>query len=176
MEEAFKIIGESSALPAVCGRVCPQESQCEGKCIRGIKGEPVSIGKLERFVADYARENKVAVAQPENKNGKSHKRQLAELLVERAHLTQDAVIFPADEAGKLKDIPLLREWGTWRYNIPEAHEYFKRAHDIYCELAEEYAENEDILNLARSYSDMATYVTVDIDEAQSFILKAFDVL
>ena len=70
MEEAFKIIGESSALPAVCGRVCPQESQCEGKCIRGIKGEPVSIGKLERFVADYARENKVAVTQPENKNGK----------------------------------------------------------------------------------------------------------
>ncbi len=70
MEEAFKIIGESSALPAVCGRVCPQESQCEGKCIRGIKGEPVSIGKLERFVADYARENKVAVAMPENKNGK----------------------------------------------------------------------------------------------------------
>ena len=52
-EEAYKIIGESSALPAVCGRVCPQESQCEGKCIRGIKGEPVSIGRLERFVADY---------------------------------------------------------------------------------------------------------------------------
>ena len=70
MEEAFKVIGESSALPAVCGRVCPQESQCEGKCIRGIKGEAVAIGKLERFVADYARENKVAVAQPENKNGK----------------------------------------------------------------------------------------------------------
>ena len=70
MEEAFKVIGESSALPAVCGRVCPQESQCEGKCIRGIKGEAVAIGKLERFVADYARENKVEVAQPENKNGK----------------------------------------------------------------------------------------------------------
>lgn len=70
MEEAFKIIGESSALPAVCGRVCPQESQCEGKCIRGFKGEPVSIGKLERFVADYARENNVAVSMPENKNGK----------------------------------------------------------------------------------------------------------
>ena len=70
MEEAFKIIGESSALPAVCGRVCPQESQCEGKCIRGIKGEPVSIGKLERFVADYARENNVAVTMPENKNSK----------------------------------------------------------------------------------------------------------
>ena len=53
IEEAYRIISESSALPAVCGRVCPQESQCEGKCIRGIKGEPVSIGRLERFVADY---------------------------------------------------------------------------------------------------------------------------
>ena len=55
--EAFKIISESSALPAVCGRVCPQETQCEQKCIRGIKGEAISIGKLERFVADWAREN-----------------------------------------------------------------------------------------------------------------------
>ena len=55
-DEAYQIISKSSALPAVCGRVCPQESQCEGKCIRGIKGEPVSIGKLERFVADWARE------------------------------------------------------------------------------------------------------------------------
>lgn len=58
-EEAYKIIGKSSALPAVCGRVCPQESQCEGKCIRGMKGEPVSIGKLERFVADYALEHDI---------------------------------------------------------------------------------------------------------------------
>ena len=56
-EEAYQVISKSSALPAVCGRVCPQESQCEGKCIRGIKGEPVSIGKLERFAADWAREN-----------------------------------------------------------------------------------------------------------------------
>ena len=55
-EAAYQIISEHSALPAVCGRVCPQESQCEGKCIRGIKGEPISIGKLERFVADCARE------------------------------------------------------------------------------------------------------------------------
>lgn len=55
--EAYRIISESSALPAVCGRVCPQESQCEGKCIRGIKGEALSIGKLERFVADWARQN-----------------------------------------------------------------------------------------------------------------------
>ena len=51
-EEAYRIITESSSLPAICGRVCPQESQCEGKCVRGIKGEPVGIGRLERFVAD----------------------------------------------------------------------------------------------------------------------------
>ena len=69
-EEASKIIGKSSALPAVCGRVCPQESQCEGKCIRGIKGESVSIGKLERFVADYARENGIKPDKPENTNGR----------------------------------------------------------------------------------------------------------
>ena len=56
-EEAANIIAKSSALPAVCGRVCPQESQCEGKCIRGIKGEAISIGKLERFAADWSREN-----------------------------------------------------------------------------------------------------------------------
>ena len=69
-EEAFKIISQSSALPAVCGRVCPQESQCEGKCIRGIKGEPVAIGKLERFVADWARENGIKPQAPAEKNGK----------------------------------------------------------------------------------------------------------
>ena len=68
-EEASRIIGESSSLPAVCGRVCPQESQCEGKCIRGIKGEPVSIGKLERFVADYASRNGIKPQKPENLNG-----------------------------------------------------------------------------------------------------------
>jgi glutamate synthase (NADPH/NADH) small chain len=69
-EEAAKIIAESSALPAVCGRVCPQESQCEGVCIRGIKGEPVSIGKLERFVADWSREHGFVPAAPEKTNGK----------------------------------------------------------------------------------------------------------
>ena len=57
VKEAFDVISESSALPAICGRVCPQESQCEGKCIRGIKGEPISIGKLERFTADWAKKN-----------------------------------------------------------------------------------------------------------------------
>lgn len=70
IEEAAKVIGKSSALPAVCGRVCPQESQCEGKCIRGIKGEPISIGKLERFVADWSRENNIEPEAPAAPNGK----------------------------------------------------------------------------------------------------------
>ncbi len=70
MESAYQIISESSALPAVCGRVCPQESQCEGKCIRGIKGEAISIGKLERFVADWASENNIKPQGAEEKNGK----------------------------------------------------------------------------------------------------------
>ena len=69
IEEAYKVIGKSSALPAICGRVCPQESQCEGKCIRGIKGEPVSIGKLERFVADYALENDIKPVGADKMNG-----------------------------------------------------------------------------------------------------------
>ena len=68
--EAYKVIGQSSALPAVCGRVCPQETQCEGQCIRGIKGEAISIGKLERFVADWARENNVSPEMPTEKKGK----------------------------------------------------------------------------------------------------------
>ncbi|MCI6432135.1 MAG: NADPH-dependent glutamate synthase [Oliverpabstia sp.] len=67
--EAYKVIGQSSSLPAVCGRVCPQETQCEGKCIRGIKGEAVSIGKLERFVADWAKENGIKPEAPAEKNG-----------------------------------------------------------------------------------------------------------
>ena len=56
-EAAYNVIAQSSALPAVCGRVCPQEHQCEGKCVRGIKGEAVGIGRLERFVADWYRNN-----------------------------------------------------------------------------------------------------------------------
>ena len=70
MEGAYQVISESSALPAVCGRVCPQESQCEGKCIRGIKGEPISIGKLERFAADWARENGIKPEGAKEKLGK----------------------------------------------------------------------------------------------------------
>lgn len=71
MEEAYRIISRSSALPAVCGRVCPQESQCEGKCIRGIKGEPISIGKLERFAADWAGEHRI---RPEGAKEKKDKK------------------------------------------------------------------------------------------------------
>ena len=67
---AAEVIAKSSALPAVCGRVCPQETQCEGKCIRGIKGDPVAIGKLERFVAAWSRENGFVPAAPEKTNGR----------------------------------------------------------------------------------------------------------
>ncbi|NMM61319.1 NADPH-dependent glutamate synthase [Clostridium sp. P21] len=70
LEEAAKVIAKSSALPAVCGRVCPQESQCEGKCVLGIKGEAVSIGKLERFVADFSRENNVDLSEKQSSTGK----------------------------------------------------------------------------------------------------------
>ncbi|SKA80425.1 glutamate synthase (NADPH/NADH) small chain [Clostridium sp. USBA 49] len=69
-EEAAKVIARQSSLPAVCGRVCPQETQCEGKCILGIKGEPVAIGKLERFVADWSRENNIDLTETEPKKGK----------------------------------------------------------------------------------------------------------
>ncbi|MCR5702125.1 MAG: NADPH-dependent glutamate synthase [Lachnospiraceae bacterium] len=70
-EGAYQVINESSSLPAVCGRVCPQETQCESKCVRGIKGEPVAIGRLERFVADYHNANcKEAAKKPESNGHK----------------------------------------------------------------------------------------------------------
>ena len=69
-EAAYEIITSENALPAICGRVCPQENQCEGKCVRGIKGEPVAIGRLERFVADYHMAQNVAVNADIEKNGK----------------------------------------------------------------------------------------------------------
>jgi len=68
--DAFKIISECNTLPAICGRVCPQESQCEKKCVRGIKGESIAIGKLERFVADYAMEIGMRRPHSHEKNGK----------------------------------------------------------------------------------------------------------
>lgn len=69
-EAAYDIITSENALPAICGRVCPQENQCEGKCVRGIKGEPVAIGRLERFVADYHMANAVPAEISIEKNGK----------------------------------------------------------------------------------------------------------
>lgn len=69
-EDAAKEIAKYSSLPAVCGRVCPQENQCEGKCVLGIKGEPVSIGKLERFTADWAADNDIDLTQKEESKGK----------------------------------------------------------------------------------------------------------
>ena len=68
-EEAYRIISQTSSLPAVCGRVCPQESQCESKCTLGIRFEPVGIGRLERFVADYHNEHNTAKPQVPAPNG-----------------------------------------------------------------------------------------------------------
>ncbi|MEG0900742.1 MAG: NADPH-dependent glutamate synthase [Clostridia bacterium] len=69
MEGAYELLSRSTSLPAVCGRVCPQESQCEGKCVRGIKGESVGIGRLERFVADWHREHATDAAVRPTPNG-----------------------------------------------------------------------------------------------------------
>ena len=113
-EEAYKVISLSSSLPAVCGRVCPQETQCEGVCVRGIKGEAVSIGKLERFVADWARENGIRPEPAKEKNG--HK--IAVIGCGPAGLTcagdlaklgYDVTIFEA----------LHKEGGVLVYGIPE---------------------------------------------------------
>lgn len=69
-EDAYQVIAKTSALPAVCGRVCPQETQCESKCVRGIKGEPVAIGRLERFAADYHNAHSKAEKVNIKQNGK----------------------------------------------------------------------------------------------------------
>ncbi len=70
LKKAYEIISESSSLPAICGRVCPQEKQCESMCIKGLKGEAISIGSLERYVADFAIANNLASTVSKNKNGK----------------------------------------------------------------------------------------------------------
>lgn len=69
-EKAYEVLSRSTSLPSVCGRVCPQENQCEAKCVRGIKGEPVAIGRLERFVSDYHNAHSKATAKKIEKNGK----------------------------------------------------------------------------------------------------------
>ena len=68
-EGAYEIISKSSSLPAVCGRVCPQENQCESKCVRGIKGESVGVGRLERFVADWHNEHSGKAPEKPTPNG-----------------------------------------------------------------------------------------------------------
>ncbi|MBQ8752201.1 MAG: dihydropyrimidine dehydrogenase, partial [Clostridia bacterium] len=68
-EGAYQVIAQSSSLPAVCGRVCPQETQCESQCVRGIKGEPVGIGRLERFVADWHNAHATEAPVPPAPNG-----------------------------------------------------------------------------------------------------------
>jgi glutamate synthase (NADPH) small chain len=111
---AAEIISRSSVLPAVCGRVCPQETQCEGKCILGIKGEPVAIGKLERFVGDWSRENNFVIPVTSEPNG--HKIAVigsgpAGLTCagELAALGYDVTIFEA----------LHKAGGVLEYGIPE---------------------------------------------------------
>jgi glutamate synthase (NADPH/NADH) small chain len=69
-EEAYEKIHETNSLPAICGRVCPQESQCEKLCVRGVKGEPVGIGRLERFAADWFISNREEKIQKAPKNGR----------------------------------------------------------------------------------------------------------
>ncbi len=113
-KSAAEVIAKYSALPAVCGRVCPQENQCEGVCIRGIKGDPVSIGKLERFVADWSRENNIDLSQTEAKNGKK----VAVIGAGPAGLT-----CAGDLAKKGYDVTVFealhRPGGVLEYGIPE---------------------------------------------------------
>ena len=105
---------KSSALPAICGRVCPQESQCEGRCIRGIKGEPISIGKLERFVADYALEHDIKPEKAEKTNGHKvavigSRRQVSTCAGDLAKLGYEVTVFEA----------LHELGGVLVYGIPE---------------------------------------------------------
>ncbi len=111
---AARTIAEDSSLPSVCGRVCPQESQCEGSCILGIKGEPVSIGKLERFVGDWGHENNIRLVEPAAPNG--HKVAIVgsgpaglSCASDLAKLGYDVTIFEV----------LHRPGGVLEYGIPE---------------------------------------------------------
>jgi len=112
--EAASVLAQDSSLPAICGRVCPQETQCEGSCILGIKGEPVAIGKLERFVADWSREN--GGVKPEIAPANGHKVAVIgsgpaglACAYDLAKLGYDVTIFEA----------LHRPGGVLEYGIPE---------------------------------------------------------
>lgn len=114
IEKAYEIISEDTLFPSICGRVCPQENQCEGDCIRAIKGESVAIGRLERFVGDYIRDNKLNTSAKIEKNGKkvavigSGPAGLA-CASELAKLAYEVTIFEA----------LHKEGGVLTYGIPE---------------------------------------------------------
>ncbi|TDT72314.1 glutamate synthase (NADPH/NADH) small chain [Hypnocyclicus thermotrophus] len=115
IEKAYEIILEQNSLPAICGRVCPQENQCEGACVRGIKGEPVGIGRLERFVADYMREKNLVKIE-EVKNQKNKKVAVIgsgpaglSCAYDLAKYGYDVTIFEA----------LHKEGGVLSYGIPE---------------------------------------------------------
>lgn len=111
---AAKEIAKYSSLPAVCGRVCPQEKQCEGKCIMGIKGEPVSIGKLERFAADWSNENNVDLSYTEEKN---------EIKIAVIGSGPAGLTCAGDLAKKGYDVTIFealhKEGGVLEYGIPE---------------------------------------------------------
>lgn len=114
IEKAYEIISEDTLFPSICGRVCPQENQCEGDCIRAIKGESVAIGRLERFVGDYIRDNKLNTSVKIEKNGKkvavigSGPAGLA-CASELAKIGYEVTIFEA----------LHKEGGVLTYGIPE---------------------------------------------------------
>lgn len=114
IKKAYDIISEDSLLPSVCGRVCPQESQCEGKCILGVKGEPVSIGKLERFVGDWAKDNNINPDQVKSKNG--HK--VAVIGSGPSGLSCAADLAKKGYAVKIFEA-LHRAGGVLEYGIPE---------------------------------------------------------
>ncbi len=111
---AAQTIAQDNLLPSVCGRVCPQESQCEGACILGVKGEPVSIGKLEMFVGDWARENKVELGKPTVRNG----RKVAVIGSGPAGLAAAADLAKAGYTVKIFEA-LHKAGGVLEYGIPE---------------------------------------------------------
>ncbi|MDE6499688.1 MAG: NADPH-dependent glutamate synthase, partial [Rikenella sp.] len=111
---AARVIAQDSLLPSVCGRVCPQETQCEGSCILGIKGEPVAIGKLERFVGDWGREHGLTLAEPAPRNG--HK--VAVVGSGPAGLACAADLAKLGYAVTIFEV-LHRPGGVLQYGIPE---------------------------------------------------------
>ena len=118
-EGAYQVLSRSSALPAVCGRVCPQESQCEAKCVRGIKGEPVAIGRLERFVADYHMAHSSAKASRPEPNG----HQVAVIGAGPAGLTLSLIHICIQAKFALMDEFRLRGGGYWNVMRPFAQNW-----------------------------------------------------